>query len=160
MSDETATPQELKTLHKLINKVQTDIENFSFNTSVSAFMIAVNELTEGKCSKRAILEPLTILLSPFAPHICEELWEQLGHSASIANAAFPTYEEKYTVENSFEYPVSFNGKLRFKKELPLGISAKEVENAVLADEQAVKHLEGKAPKKVIVVLGKIVNVVT
>ncbi|MDR2358799.1 MAG: leucine--tRNA ligase [Prevotellaceae bacterium] len=159
VSGEPAGTQELKILHRLIKKVQTDIENFSFNTSVSAFMIAVNELTELKCRKRAILQPLTALLSPFAPHICEELWSLLGCSGSIACAAFPEYEEKYTVENSFEYPVSFNGKLRFKKALPLGIPAKEIEAAVLNDEQSAKYLEGKTPKKVIVVEGKIVNVV-
>jgi leucyl-tRNA synthetase len=158
--DNTApTPQELKTLHRLINKVQVDIENFSFNTSVSAFMIGVNELTELKCNKRAILEPLTIVLSPFAPHICEELWARLGHAESITTAAYPAYEEKYTAENSFEYPVSFNGKMRFKKELPLGIPAGDIEAAVLADTQTARYLEGKTPKKVIVVPGKIVNIV-
>jgi leucyl-tRNA synthetase len=159
VSDEAASPQELKVLHRLIKKVQTDIENFSFNTSVSTFMIGVNELTDLKCHKRAVLQPLTILLSPFCPHICEELWSLLGHAGSIANAAFPDYEEKYTVENSFEYPVSFNGKLRFKKALPLGISVKEIETAVLSDEQSAKYLDGKTPKKIIVVEGKIVNVV-
>jgi len=159
VSDEQATPQELKILHKLIKKIQDDIENFSFNTSVSAFMIALNDLYDLKCNKRAILEPFTILLSPFAPHICEELWEQLGHNTSIANAKFPEYEGKYTVENRFEYPVSFNGKLRFKKELPLGISSKEIEEAVLNDPQAAKFLDGKTPKKLVVVPGKIVNVV-
>lgn len=159
VSDEPAAPQELKVLHRLIKKVQADVENFSFNTSVSAFMIGVNELTELKCRKRAVLQPLTTLLSPFAPHICEELWSLLGYAGSIADAAFPEYEEKYTVENSFEYPVSFNGKLRFKKALPLGLSAKEIEAAVLNDGQSAKYLEGKTLKKVIVVEGKIVNVV-
>ncbi|MDR0694369.1 MAG: class I tRNA ligase family protein [Prevotellaceae bacterium] len=159
VSDEPAGTQELKILHRLIKKIQVDVENFSFNTSVSAFMIGVNELAELKCRKRAILQPLTVLLSPFAPHICEELWSLLGRSGSIADAAFPEYEEKYMVENSFEYPVSFNGKLRFKKTLPLGIPAREIEAAVLNDEQSAKYMEGKTPKKVIVVEGKIVNVV-
>ena len=159
VSDELASPQELKILHKLIKKIQHDIENFSFNTAVSAFMIALNDLYDLKCNKRAILEPFTVLLSPFAPHICEELWEQLGHSDGIADAVFPKYEEKYTVENNFEYPVSFNGKLRFKKELPLNISSKEIEEAVLSDVQTAKFLGGKPPKKVVVVPGKIVNVV-
>jgi leucyl-tRNA synthetase len=157
--DEPPAPQELKILHRLIKKVQTDVENFSFNTSVSAFMIGVNELADLKCRKRSILQPLTVLLSPFAPHICEELWALLGCAGSIADAAFPEYEEKYTVENSFEYPVSFNGKLRFKKALPLGIPIGEIEAAVLNDEQSAKYLDGKTPKKVIVVEGKIVNVV-
>jgi leucyl-tRNA synthetase len=159
LSDAPATPQELKTLHRLIKKVRDDIENFSFNTAVSAFMIGVNELMELKCRKRAVLQPLTVLLSPFCPHICEELWSLLGHAGSIADAAFPAYEEKYTVENRFDYPVSFNGKLRFKKTLPLGISPKEIETAVLHDKQSAKYLEGKTPKKVIIVEGKIVNVV-
>jgi leucyl-tRNA synthetase len=159
VSDTAASPQELKVLHRLIKKIQTDIEHFSFNTSVSAFMIGVNELTELKCRSRAVLQPLTVLLSPFAPHICEELWSRLGHAGSIADAAFPAYEDRYTVENSFEYPVSFNGKMRFKKELPLDISVQEIEAAVLRDEQSAKYLEGKTPKKVIVVVGKIVNVV-
>ena len=159
ISEEPATPQELKVLHRMIKKVQSDIEHMSFNTSVSAFMIGVNDLIDLKCNKRTILEPLTILLSSFVPHICEELWQMLGHNESIALATFPKYEEKYTVENSFDYPVSFNGKLRFKKELPLGLSAKEVEEAILSDTQSSRYLDGKTPKKVIVVLGKIVNIV-
>ena len=157
--DEAPTAQELKVLHKLVKKVQDDMEAFSFNTTVSAFMIGVNELSELKCNKRAILEPLTILLSPYAPHIAEELWEKLGHAGSITSAQFPKYEEAYTIENSFEYPVSFNGKMRFKKELSLDLSPAEIEKAVLADVQAAKYLEGKQPKKVVVVPGKIVNVV-
>ena len=135
------------------------MENFSFNTTVSAFMISVNELGDLKCNKRAILEPLTILLSPFAPHITEELWALLGHTPSIANATFPLYDAAYTVEDSFEYPVSFNGKLKFKKELALSLSPAEIEKAVLADEQTLKHLAGNNPKKVIVVPGKIINIV-
>lgn len=156
---EKATADELKALHKTIKKVREDIENFSFNTSVSAFMVCVNELTESKCSKREILEPLTVLLSPFAPHITEELWSLLGNATTINDAKYPVHNEEYLVETSFEYPVSFNGKLRFKKNLPLNLNPKQIEEAVLADEQAGKFLEGKAPKKVIVVPGKIVNIV-
>jgi leucyl-tRNA synthetase len=159
VTDETPSAQELKVLHRLIKKVQDDMEAFSFNTTVSAFMISVNELGELKCNKRAVLEPLTILLSPYAPHVAEELWEKLGHAESITSAQFPKYEETYTVENTFEYPVSFNGKLRFKKTLALGLSSAEIEKAVLADEQAAKYLAGNLPKKVVVVPGKIVNVV-
>jgi len=159
VSDETATPQELKVLHKLIKKIETDIENFSFNTSVSAFMIAVNELGELKCNKRAILQPMTILLCSFAPHISEELWKQLGNTESISKADFPIYEEKYTIENSFNYPVSFNGKTRFTLELPIDMDVKTIEATVLANENTQKWLEGKAPKKVIIVPKKIVNVV-
>jgi len=159
VSEEQPSPKELKVLHKLIKKVQDDMEHFSFNTTVSAFMISVNELGDLKCNKRAILEPLTILLSPFAPHISEELWALLGHAPSIANAVFPKYDAAYTVEDNFEYPVSFNGKLKFKKELALSLSPAEIEKAVLTDEQTLKHLAGNAPKKVVVVPGKIINIV-
>lgn len=159
VTNDKATADELKALHKTIKKVREDIENFSFNTSVSAFMVCVNELTDLKCNKRDILEPLTVLLSPFAPHITEELWALLGYTTTINDAKYPVHNEEYLVETSFEYPVSFNGKLRFKKVLPLSLNQKQVEEAVLADEQAAKFLEGKSPKKVIVVLGKIVNVV-
>ena len=159
VSDEKATPAELKALHKLINKVGTDIENFSFNTSVSAFMIALNELQDLKCNKREILEQLVILLSPFAPHITEELWSLLGHKESVSTAVFPEYVEAYTVEDSFEYPVSFNGKMRFKMELSKSLTPKEVEEAVLANENTAKYVGEKGIKKVIVVPGKIINVV-
>jgi leucyl-tRNA synthetase len=159
ITEEAPSAQELKVLHKLIKKVQDDMEAFSFNTTVSAFMISVNELGDLKCNKRAILEPLTILLSPYAPHIAEELWEKLGHHTSIVSAQLPSYNETYTIENSFEYPVSFNGKLRFKKELALGLSNVEIEKAVLADEQTQKQLAGNTPKKIIIVSGKIINVV-
>ena len=159
LTDEKPTAGELKTLHKTIRKVTEDIENFSFNTSVSAFMICLNELSNQKCAKRAVLEPLVVLIAPFAPHLAEEVWEQLGHGTSVFDARFPEYDEKYLVEDSFEYPVSFNGKMRFKKELSLSLSPKEVEAAVLADPAAGKYLEGKTPKKVVVVPGKIVNVV-
>ncbi len=158
VTDEPATPAELKALHKTIKKVRGDIETFSFNTSVSAFMICLGEL--GECHKRAILEPLAVILSPFAPHVTEELWHTaLGHTTTIFDASFPEAEEKYLVESSFEYPVSVNGKLRFKKELPLGISNAEIEAAVLADEQATRYTEGRAPKKMIIVPGKIINIV-
>ncbi len=157
VNDEAPTQAELKTLHKTIKKVGEDIENFSFNTSVSAFMICLNEL--GSCSKRAILEPFVVLLAPFAPHIAEELWERMGHDTLVCDATFPLYEERYLVEDRIEYPVSFNGKMRYRKSLPTGLSTKEVEEAVLADPAAAKYLDGKTPKKVIVVPGKIVNVV-
>ena len=150
---------ELKTLHKLIGKVRTDIENFSFNTAVSAFMIAVNELYEHKCSKRAVLEPLIILLSPFAPHISEELWEALGHKESISFARFPEYEEKYVVEDNCTYAVSFNGKTRFTVELPKSMSRDEVEGKVRSLEQTSKYIGEGNIVKVIVVPGKIVNIV-
>lgn len=159
ISNEKPNDKELKTLHKTIKKVQHDIENFSFNTAVSAFMICVNELTDLKCSKREILEPLTVLLSPFAPHICEELWQLLGHNESVTGQDYPVCNESYLVEDSFEYPVSFNGKMRFKKLLPLSLSPAEVEKEVLTDEASEKWLEGKTPKKIIVVPGKIVNIV-
>ncbi|MHA7863135.1 leucine--tRNA ligase [Flagellimonas marinaquae] len=153
------TAENLKTLHKTIKKVEEDIENFSFNTSVSTFMICVNELTAQKCTSKAILEPLAILVSPYAPHIAEELWSLLGHSESIAEAPFPTFEEKYLVESSKEYPISFNGKMRFKLELPLDMGKDEIEAAVLAHEKTKEQLQGREPKKVIVVPGKIVNIV-
>ena len=153
------TADNLKTLHKTIKKVEEDIENFSFNTSVSTFMICVNELTSQKCTSKAILEPLAILVSPYAPHIAEELWSVLGHTESIAEAPFPTFEEKYLVESSKEYPISFNGKMRFKLELPLDMSKDEIEVAVLAHEKTKEQLQGREPKKVIVVPGKIVNIV-
>lgn len=159
VSDEDASPAELKTLHKLIGKVQTDIENFSFNTSVSAFMIAVNDLYELNCSKRAILEPMVILISPFAPHIAEELWSKLGHKSSVAFASFPEYNQKFTIENTFEYPVSFNGKLRFKLELERSLTPAEIESIVREDVNTIKFLAGGSVKKIIVVHGKIINVV-
>ena len=159
VSDDAPTKAELKTLHKTIKKVQEDIEKFSFNTSVSSFMICVNELTDLKCNKRAILEPLAIILSPYAPHIAEELWKLCGHEPSIAHAEFPAYNESYLVEDAFEYPVSVNGKTRFKINLPLQISKDEIEQRVLAAEEMQKWTNGSAPKKVIVVPGRIVNVV-
>nr|BFF35882.1 leucine--tRNA ligase [Tenacibaculum mesophilum] len=153
------TKDELKTLHKTIKKVEEDIENFSFNTSVSTFMIAVNELTAQKCNKRQILEPLLVLISPYAPHIAEELWSQLGHNESIATVAFPKFEEKHLVESSKNYPVSFNGKMRFTLELPLDMSKDEIEKTVMAHEKTQQQLQGREPKKVIIVPGKIINIV-
>ena len=157
LTDEKATPAELKTLHKTIKKVREDIENFSFNTSVAAFMICLNEL--GDCPKREIVEPLVVLIAPFAPHIAEELWHTLGHTTSVCDAKYPEVCAEYLVENSHEYPVSINGKMRFKKEFPLDMSNDEITAAVLADPAAQKWTEGRAPKKVIVVKGKIINIV-
>ena len=159
VTDEKATADELKALHKLIGKVRTDIESFSFNTAVSAFMIAVNELNDLKCSKREILEPLIILLSPFAPHIAEELWEALGHKESITYASFPEYVEAYTIENNCTYAVSFNGKTRFTVELPLDMSREDVDAHVRGLEQTAKYVADGNIVKVIVVPGKIVNIV-
>ena len=159
VTDEKATPAELKVLHRLIGKVQTDIEAFSFNTAVSAFMIAVNELYDLKCNKKEILEPLIVLLSPFAPHICEELWEALGHKESITHARFPEYVEAYTVENTCTYAVSFNGKTRFTVDLSKDMSREDVEAHVRALELTGKYVDGGNIVKVIVVPGKIVNIV-
>ncbi len=159
VTDATPTKDNLKTLHKTIKKVEEDIENFSFNTSVSTFMIAVNELTTQKCTSREILEPLLVLVSPYAPHIAEELWSALGNDSSISTAAFPIFDESHLVESSKEYPISFNGKMRFKLELPLDMSKEEIEKAVLSDERTHAQLKGREPKKVIVVPGKIVNIV-
>jgi leucyl-tRNA synthetase len=153
------TKDELKTLHKTIKKVAEDIENFSFNTSVSTFMIAVNELTAQKCNKRSILEPLLILISPYAPHIAEELWSHLGHNTSISRVDFPLFDSKHLVESSKNYPVSFNGKMRFTLELPLDMSKEEIEKTVLVHEKTLAQLEGRTPKKIIIVPGKIINIV-
>jgi leucyl-tRNA synthetase len=148
-----------KSLHKTIKKVTEDIENFSFNTSVSQFMICVNELQQLKCNHRAILEPLAILVSPYAPHIAEELWSGLGHEGSISTIAFPKFEEKYLVESEKEYPVSFNGKMRFTIKLPLDLTAAQIEEIVMADERTQAQLQGRTPNKVIIVPGKIINLV-
>ena len=159
ITEDKPTAEELKTLHKTIKKITFDIENFSFNTSVSAFMICVNELTSAKCRKREILEPLAILIAPYAPHIAEEVWAAMGHDTSICNAEFPICNESYLVESNTKYPISFNGKVRFTMELPADMSKEDVEKTVLANEQTEKYLDGKAPKKVIVVPNKIVNIV-
>jgi leucyl-tRNA synthetase len=159
VSDETATADELRSIHKLIKKVGQDIENFSFNTSVSAFMICVNELTALKCNKRVILSDLVVVLSPFAPHISEELWHCLGNTTSVCDAQFPAYNEEYLKENSIRYTVSFNGKARFTLDFPTDTNKEEIEKTVLAHDNAQKWMEGKVPKKVIVVPNKIVNIV-
>ena len=157
VNDEKATPAELKTLHKTIKKISEDIENFSFNTSVAAFMICLNEL--GDCSKREILEPLTALIAPFAPHIAEELWHAMGNETTVCDAAFPKFCAEYLVENSFEYPVMVNGKLRFKQEYALDMDQQAIAADIVTTEGAQKWLEGKQPKKIIVVKGKIINIV-
>ena len=159
VSDEPATAPELKCLHKLIKKEEEGIESISFNTVVSAFMIGVNELTDLKCNKREILDPLCVMISPYAPHIAEELWHLLGHNDSVVKATFPLYDESKTVENSFNYPISFNGKMRFNLELPVTMNADEVQAAVLAAPEAAKWIEGKQVRKVIYVPKKIVNIV-
>ena len=158
-TDAAPTKDNLKTLHKTIKKVVEDIENFSFNTSVSTFMIAVNELSAQKCTSKEILQPLAILISPYAPHISEELWSLLGNTESISTATFPIFEASHLVESAKEYPVSFNGKMRFKLELPLDMSKDDIEKVVMAHEKTQKQLNGRTPKKVIIVPGKIINIV-
>ena len=159
VTDEKATADELKVLHRTIRKISEDIERFSFNTAVSAFMICVNDLTALKCNKREILEPLTILLAPFAPHICEEIWHALGHNQTVCDAPWPQFNADYLVESTVVYPVSFNGKVRFKLEAPASLNPADVEKLVLKEEQTQKWTEGKEVKKVIVVPGKIINIV-
>jgi leucyl-tRNA synthetase len=159
VTDEPATNDELKVLHKTIKKIRSDIERFSFNTGVSAFMIAVNELSDLKCHKKEILEPLAVLISPYAPHMAEELWEAMGNKQGISTVPYPEYDEKYLAENTFAYPVSFNGKMRFKLELPVDMPVPEIEKAVLVAEEAQKWLEGKTVRKVIVVPNRIINIV-
>ncbi len=158
-TDATPTKDNLKTLHKTIKKVEEDIENFSFNTSVSTFMIATNELTTQKCTSKEILEGLIVLISPYAPHIAEELWQKLGNSTSISTAAFPEFDASHLVESTKNYPISFNGKMRFMLEFPLDLNKEELEKAVLENEKTIAQLDGRTPKKVIVVPGKIVNIV-
>ncbi len=159
VTDAEPDKKALKTLHKTIKKIQEDLDRYSFNTPVSNFMIATNELTDLNCNNRAVLRELLILISSYAPHICEELWEKIGEKESITKATFPTFNPEYLVEAEFAYPVSFNGKMRFKLPLPTNMSKEDVEAAVLSDEQSAKYLDGKAPKKVIVVPGRIVNIV-
>ena len=159
ISEDEPTPEMYKSLHKTIKKVTEDIENFSFNTSVSQFMICVNELATLKCNHRKIVEPLAILISPYAPHIAEELWSQLGHDGSISTVPFPICEEKYLVESEKEYPVSFNGKMRFTIKLPLDLTVSQIQEIVMADERTIKQLEGRIPNKVIIVPGKVINLV-
>ena len=159
VTDDAPTKEELKALHKLIKKVSYDIEHFSFNTSVSAFMICVNELTSLKCRKKEILKPLTVLLAPFAPHISEELWSALGNTPSVCDAPWPTYDEECIKEDTVNYAISFNGKVRFNMEFPADATAEEIEKSVLASPSAEKWINGKTPKKVIVVPGKLINIV-
>lgn len=159
VSDDEPTKEEMKALHQTIKKVDEDVNNFSFNTSVSTFMIAVNELGKLKSNKRAILEPLAIVLSPYAPHIAEELWSKLGYETSIAEAEFPVFEEKWLVADSKEYPVSFNGKMKYLLELPLSLSKEEIQEIVMNDERTIKQLGDRTPKNIIIVPGKIINIV-
>ena len=159
VTEDVPTPEELKVLHKTIKKITYDIENFSYNTSVSAFMICVNELFALKCYKNSILEPLVILLTPFAPHVAEELYHALGNTNTVCDAVFPVCNEEYLKVSSFNYPISFNGKVRFTIELPADMSKEEVEKTAMANALTAKYLEGKTPKKIIVVSGKIVNIV-
>lgn len=159
ITNDEPTADMYKSLHKTIKKVTEDIESFSFNTSVSQFMICVNELAQQKCHHRAILEPLAVLVSPYAPHIAEELWSALGHEGSLATVAFPKFEEKYLVESEKEYPVSFNGKMRFTIKLPLDLTAAQIEEIVMTDERTQNQLQGRTPNKVIIVPGKIINLV-
>jgi leucyl-tRNA synthetase len=159
VTNDEPTADMYKSLHKTIKKVTEDIENFSFNTSVSQFMICVNELATMKCNHRAILEPLAILVSPYAPHIAEELWSQLGHEGSVSTVAFPLCEEKYLVESEKEYPVSFNGKMRFTIKLPLDLTKDQIQEIIMADERTIAQLAGNTPKNIIIVPGKIINLV-
>jgi leucyl-tRNA synthetase len=159
ISNESATKDELKVIHKTIKKISDDIEKFSFNTGVSAFMICVNELTDLKCNKREVLEPLTVLIAPYAPHIAEELWRVLGQKQSVCDAQWPEFKEEYLVESSFTCPISFNGKTRFTLDIPLNLPKSEVESLVMSNEQTTRYLDGKSPKKIIVVPNKIVNIV-
>ena len=160
VTDEAPTPEMLKALHKTIKKVNEDIENFSFNTSVSQFMICVNELSSLKCHHRDVLAPLSVLVAPFAPHIAEELWKRLGNTESVTYAPYPVHEDKYLQEDSKEYPVSFNGKVRFKRAYATSMSVAEIEQAILSDPQTAEQLQGNTPKKVIVVPNRIINIVS
>ena len=159
VSEDHASEASLKTLHKTIKKAEEDIEAFSFNTTVSTFMICVNELTAQNCRSRSVLEPLAILVSPYAPHIAEELWEKLGNAPSVSSAPYPRYEEKYLKDANKEYPISFNGKMRFTLSLPTDLNREQIESAVMGHDKTIAQLQGKPPKKVIVVPGKIVNIV-
>jgi len=159
VKDMPATDDNLKTLHKTIKKVDNDIESYSFNTAVSNFMIAVNELTEQKCISNEILSPLLIILSPYVPHITEELWSLLGNNESITKESFPLFDSKYLEEQSKIYPISINGKVRLRLELSLDLSEKEIEEIILNHDDVIAKLDGVSPKRVIVVPGKIINLV-
>jgi leucyl-tRNA synthetase len=160
LSDAEPTKAELKSLHKIIRKVEEDVERFSFNTSVSSFMIAVNELTDLKCNNRAILQDLVVVLSAYAPHICEELWLLLGNKpGSLSYAPYPKFNAEYLVEDEYSYPISINGKTKINLNISLSLEPKAIEEFVLASSDVQKYLDGKTPKKVIVVKGRIVNIV-
>ena len=159
ISNEKATPQELKVLHKTIKKIEEDTERFSFNTAVSAFMVCVNELVDLKCHKREVLEPLLVMLTPYAPHVAEELWHLLGNESLVIDAAYPKFDQKYVTETAKEYPISVNGKMRTQIVIDLAADQKQVEEIVLQNPVVQKWLEGKTPKKVIYVKGKMVNLV-
>jgi leucyl-tRNA synthetase len=159
VTEEEPTEAELRIIHKTIRKIGDDIERFSFNTAVSQFMICVNELSTLGCHKRTILEALAVIIAPFAPHLAEELWKAFGHESSVLQAPFPIWEERYVIENSKKYPVAVNGKTRTEMEFPLDISQSALEKEVLADETIIKWLEGKTPKKVIYVPGRMINIV-
>ncbi len=159
VTDEGPTRDELKVIHGTIKKITDDIEKFSFNTGVSNFMICVNKLHDLKCDKRAVLSDLVILISSYAPHVAEELWRLLGNNESVTFAKFPEFNEEYLIESTFEYPVSFNGKLRFKMEFPVETPKEEIEKQVLLAEAAQKWIEGKKIRKIIVVPKKIINIV-
>jgi leucyl-tRNA synthetase len=154
-----ASKEELKSIHKLIKKVTEDIEHFSYNTSISAFMICVNELMQLKCNNKAVLSDLIVLLTPFAPHLSEELWEQLGHTTSVCDAQWPLFNEDYLKEDTVKYTISFNGKARFTLDFPAEADNATIEQTVMSNEQSQKYIDGKTPKKVIIVPKKIVNVV-
>ncbi len=159
LTNEKPTPEELKILHRTIKKTGEDVERFSFNTAVSSFMICVNELTDLRCNKREILEPLLVLLAPFSPHMAEELWLRIGNKPSVCNAEWPEFNPVFLIESTVHYPVSFNGKMRFKLELPADLTIEEIEKLVFANEQTKKWTEAKQVKKIIVVPGKIINIV-
>ncbi len=159
VNDETPSAESRKSIHKLIKKVTADIENFSFNTSVAAFMICVNELSQQKCHSRQVLEQLLIILAPFAPHVAEELWHAIGHETTVCDAVWPSFNEDYLKEDTVTYAVSFNGKARFNIEVPADMPSAEVEKIALGHESAARWLEGKTVKRVIVVPRKIVNIV-
>ena len=159
VTDQKPEKRELKILHETIKKVNTDIQNFSFNTCVSSFMICVNELTSINCHSREILTPLTLLLSPFAPHIAEEIWEQLGNTSTLTDMPFPEVNESYLIEDSKNYPVSFNGKMRFTIPLSLSLDQEAIKAAVLDDRRTTEYLQGKTPVKWIIVPNKIINIV-
>jgi len=160
VKDENPNKQALKTLHKTIKRVRDDLDRFSLNTCVSSFMIAVNEFTDQKCHNKSVLKEFIILMAPYAPHFCEEIWEKIGESSgSLFSASYPVFESSFLVEDAYDYPVSFNGKMRFKVKLPLNLKKEELETQLLKMEETNKWLNGKVPRKVIIVPGKIVNFV-